>query len=179
MDTDADTVAPRDTRSLREALGSFVSGVTVITCAEDSSRPVGVTVSSFCSLSLEPPMVLWCLARNARSTEAFLAAPFFAANVLAHDQWHVAEKFATRGADKFGAIDWDASNNGVPLLQGCAARFECLRNRVYEGGDHLIVTGLIQEFSVTEKAPLAYHRGRYALTHRDEEAAQLMAWQSW
>lgn len=175
----AGMVAPSDARALREALGSFVSGVTVITCAEGAGQPVGVTVSSFCSLSLDPPMVLWCLARNARSVDAFLAAPVFAANVLAHDQWHLAEKFATRGADKFGSAGWAMSEQGAPLLEGCAASFECSRENVYEGGDHLIVTGLIRGFSVAEKAPLAYHRGSYALTHRDEHAAQLIAWQSW
>ena len=124
-------------------------------------------------------MVLWCLARNARSVAAFVSAPVFAANVLAHDQWHLAEKFATRGADKFGAAGWSMSEQGAPLLEGCTASFECRRENVYEGGDHLIVTGLILKFIVAEKAPLAYHRGSYALTHRDEHAAQLIAWQSW
>jgi 3-hydroxy-9,10-secoandrosta-1,3,5(10)-triene-9,17-dione monooxygenase reductase component len=168
-----------DTHALRQALGSFVSGITVITCAEADAQPVGVTVSSFCSLSLDPPMVLWCLARDARSTPAFLNADRFAVHVLAHNQWHVAEQFAMRGGDKFRAVQWAQSVRDVPLIEDCAVRFECRRDAVHEGGDHLIVTGEIEHFQVNDLAPLAYHKGRYALAHRDEEGADLMAWQSW
>lgn len=124
-------------------------------------------------------MVLWCIDRRARSVAAFLEAPAFAAHVLAHDQWSVAERFATRGSDKFGRVDWAPGSSGAPLIADCAARFECRREAVHEGGDHLILTGEIESFAVSDKAPLAYHQGRYALTHRDEEAAHLMAWQSW
>jgi 3-hydroxy-9,10-secoandrosta-1,3,5(10)-triene-9,17-dione monooxygenase reductase component len=171
---------PFDARELRTALGGFVSGITVVTCTEqEANRPVGVTVSSFCSLSLDPPMILWCLARDARSTTAFLAADHFAVHVLAADQWHVAEKFATRGAEKFSIVDWEMSANVVPLIGHYAVRFECRRDAVHEGGDHLIMTGLIEAFTVNDVPPLAYHKGRYALTHRDDEAAHLMAWQSW
>ncbi len=168
-----------DPQALRHAFGSFVSGITVVTCAEAGQQPVGVTVSSFCSLSLDPPMVLWCLARDARSTSAFLKADSFAVHVLAHNQWNLAEKFATRGGDKFSLVDWSMSDDGVPLIENCASRFECQRADAFEGGDHLIVTGEIRHLMVTELAPLAYHKGRYALTHRDDEAAHLMSWQSW
>ena len=170
------------TTDFRQALGSFVSGITIITCTETidgESKPLGVTVSSFCSLSLEPPMVLWCLAKNARSAPAFLESEMFCAHVLAHDQWHVAEKFATRGADKFGQISWSSSAQQLPIIHDCAALFECQRMAVYDGGDHWIVTGLVTSFSASETEPLAYHRGRYALTHRGEHASHLIAHQSW
>jgi len=168
-----------DTQELRRALGSFVTGITIITTRDTDQRPVGVTVSSFSSLSLDPPMVLWCLARNARSAETFATGEGFAAHVLAHDQWPVAERFATPGAEKFGSVQWQWSEQQLPLLAGCAAYFECTRSAVHEGGDHLIITGVIDHFSVTDIDPLAYHRGRYALTHRGEGAAHLMQLQSW
>ena len=168
-----------NTHNLRKALGSFVSGITVITSADSKQEPVGVTVSSFCSLSLDPPMVLWCIARQARSTPVFAEAQHFVAHILAHDQWHLAEKFATQGADKFGSSDWQSSEHGIPVLDGCAAHFECARDAVHEGGDHLIITGTITSFVTRDIEPLAYHQGRYALTHRGEQAAQMMALQSW
>lgn len=164
---------------LRQAFGSFVSGITIITSIDNDRGPAGVTVSSFCSLSLDPPMVLWCLAKDALSAETFTAAEHFVAHVLAHDQWHLAELFATRGADKFGKADWQPTAHGVPRLEGCAAWFECTRDAVHEGGDHFIVTGRVDECSVGQTEPLAYHRGRYALTHRGEQAAHLISLQSW
>lgn len=168
-----------NSHDLRRALGSFVTGITIITTTDDSGRPVGVTVSSFSSLSLSPPMVLWCIAADARSAETFASSARFAAHVLAHDQWPLAERFATRGSDKFAALDWQWSDEQVPLIAGCAAVFECGREAVHSGGDHLIVTGLIRRFAVRNVDPLAYHRGRYALTHRGEDAAHLMSLQSW
>lgn len=164
---------------LRQAFGSFVSGITIITSIDTEQNPLGVTVSSFCSLSLDPPMVLWCLAKNARSASAFTTSAGFVAHVLAHDQWHLAELFATRGADKFGKVDWRQSEGGMPILSGCAAWFECTQDAVHEGGDHLILTGRVDACESRETEPLAYHRGRYALTHRGEQAAHLIALQSW
>ena len=166
-------------RDLRKALGSFVTGITIVTTVDDQDRPVGVTVSSFSSLSLSPPMVLWCIAADARSADTFANGARFAAHVLAHDQWPLAERFATRGSDKFDRINWRWSADRVPLIDGCAAVFECEREAVHAGGDHLIVTGLIRQFAVNHVDPLAYHRGRYALTHRGEDAAHLMSLQSW
>ena len=168
-----------DKQELRRALGSFVTGITIITTRDVDQRPVGVTVSSFSSLSLDPPIVLWCLAREARSANTFSAGESFAAHVLAHDQWPVAERFATPGAEKFAAVKWQWSDRALPLLAGCAAHFECTRDAVHEGGDHLIITGVIDHFAVSDIDPLAYRRGRYALTHRGEEAAHLMSLQSW
>lgn len=162
----------------RQALGSFVSGITVITCTDADAKPRGVTVSSFCSLSLDPPMVLWCLAKSTLSSEAFRAAEHFGVHVLAHDQWHVAERFATRGVDKFSQSDW-AMHDNVPVIDGCTARFECSRAAVYDGGDHWIMTGIVNHFESTSREPLAYFRGRYALAHRGEYANNLIALQSW
>ena len=159
-------------RQLKQAFGSFVSGITIMTTLDAERRPVGVTVSSFCSLSLEPPMVLWCLAKSARSADTFTAADHFVAHVLAHDQWHLAELFATRGADKFAQVEWSPSAHDLPILAGCAASFECSRAAVHEGGDHFIVTGGVDNCTTAATEPLAYHRGRYALTHRGEQAAQ-------
>lgn len=168
-----------DTRELRRALGSFVTGITIITTRDADDRPVGVTVSSFSSLSLDPPMVLWCLARSARSAETFSTGEGFAAHVLAHDQWPVAERFATPGAEKFSAVKWQWSDRQLPLLAACTAHFECTRGAVHEGGDHLIITGEINNFAVSDIEPLAYRGGRFALTHRGDDAADLMSLQSW
>ena len=166
-------------KSLRAALGSFVSGITVITCTDADQNPRGITVSSFCSLSLEPPMLLWCLAKNAGSADTFQNTPRFRVHVLAHDQWPVAELFASRNIDRFKRVDWSLTETGLPALENCAAFFECSRSQVYDGGDHWIFTGLIEDFQASNTEPLAYLRGRYALTHRGEHAESLIALQAW
>jgi 3-hydroxy-9,10-secoandrosta-1,3,5(10)-triene-9,17-dione monooxygenase reductase component len=154
--------APIDTVQLRRALGSFVTGVTVVTTVTASGEPVGLTVNSFNAVSLSPPLVLWSLALSAASFGAFEHAPHFAVNVLAQDQRALAERFARTGSDKFTGIAWRAGNGGLPLLEGSVAHFVCRTAMRYPGGDHVILIGEVLEHEHSERAPLVYARGRYA-----------------
>jgi 3-hydroxy-9,10-secoandrosta-1,3,5(10)-triene-9,17-dione monooxygenase reductase component len=151
-----------DAKAFRAALGSFATGVTVITARAADGTPVGLTANSFNSVSLDPPMVLWSLARKALSLPVFMEAAHWAVHILAADQEDLSNRFARSGADKFAGLPTDTSAHGVPLLQGCVARFECATSFRYEGGDHVILVGEVVSFERTPRAPLVFHAGRYA-----------------
>src|SRR3979490_2646125 len=127
-----------DPKELRQVLGTFATGVTVITTHAVDGSPVGLTANSFNSVSINPPMVLWGLAKSARSRVAFESATHWAVHILAADQEELANRFATRGTDKFAALAIDHGRDQVPLLHGCAARLQCRTSFMYEGGDHII-----------------------------------------
>src|SRR5262245_17085857 len=114
-------------QALRQALGRFTTGVTIVTCVDGAGTLVGLTATSFSALSLEPPLVLWSLRRASPSLTAFSAAPHFAINVLAEGQVDLSRRFASSVPDKFGAGPWAAGEGGAPVLAGCAAVFECER----------------------------------------------------
>jgi flavin reductase (DIM6/NTAB) family NADH-FMN oxidoreductase RutF len=150
-----------DRRDFRKALGQFATGVTVVTTRSGDGRPVGLTVNSFSSVSLNPPLVLWSLAREASSIAEFTAASHFAINVLAARQHHLSRQFATPLPDKFAGVEFSAGTAGVPLLQGAIAHFVCRNVRQYDGGDHLIFIGEVEEYKWSEAEPLVFHSGRY------------------
>lgn len=157
-----------DPKAFRQALGSFATGVTIITTRAADGTPLGLTASSFNSVSLEPPLVLWSLANNAMSFEHFRDAGHWAVHVLTADQEALSGRFARRGEDKFAGIDIEEGAGGVPLLKDCAARFQCRTASTYQGGDHLIFIGEVLAFDQSETAPLVFHGGRYAhATRRD------------
>jgi flavin reductase (DIM6/NTAB) family NADH-FMN oxidoreductase RutF len=152
-------VAEFGERELRGALGRFATGVTVVTTMT-AQGPLGITANSFASVSLAPPLVLWSPARKSRRFPAFEAASHFAVHVLSAGQRALAEWFA--GADgRFGEIGHGAGIGGSPLLEGCAARFECRHAAGYDGGDHLIVVGEILRIAEADLPPLLYYRGSY------------------
>jgi 3-hydroxy-9,10-secoandrosta-1,3,5(10)-triene-9,17-dione monooxygenase reductase component len=153
-----------DVRSFRNALGSFVTGVTVITTRDDHGIDYGVTANSFNSVSLDPPLVLWSLARSSSSLAAFKNANEFSIHILAAEQTAVSARFAQRGTDKFAGLEFDRSNKGTPLLRDCSARFICRPAYAYDGGDHLIFVGEVLDFQHHATAPLAFHGGDYAVT---------------
>lgn len=152
-----------DPKAFRAALGSFATGVTVITSVGRNGEPIGLTANSFNSVSLDPPLVLWSLARKAFSLDDFVAARHWAVHVLSAEQEGMSNQFARGGQDKFAGVAWVPSEHGVPLLQGCAARFECKSTFQYEGGDHLIFVGEVTQFEKNAHPPLVFHAGRYAL----------------
>lgn len=158
--SDADTTI--DPRAFRGALGSFATGVTIITTRDAAGEPVGLTVNSFNSVSLNPPLVLWSLANEALSLPAFRDGEHWAVHVLATDQEDLSTRFAKRGADKFADLDIEQGRGGVPLLKGCTARFQCRTASRYQGGDHLIFIGEVLDFDHSENPPLVFHGGRYA-----------------
>ena len=155
--------------SLRSALGSFVTGVTVITTSDEAGVDYGVTANSFNSVSLEPPLVLWSLSKNSSSLPAFASAARFAIHILASDQVDLSARFARRDTNKFADLKFERGEHGVPLLAGCSARFICRPAYSYEGGDHVIFVGEVVEFDHREIAPLAFHGGNYALTSQHKK----------
>lgn len=157
----ASTRSPFDTGSFRKALGSFTTGVTVVTTRGGDGGDVGLTANSFNSVSLDPPMVLWSLAKSAMSMEHFRAASYFAVHILAEDQQSLSGVFATRGIDKFQGIDLARGPGDIPLLEHCAARFICKTAYQYEGGDHIIFVGEVVDFSNWDRKPLLFHAGQY------------------
>lgn len=150
-----------DSLALRTALGQYATGVTVVTTLDAEGRPVGLTVNSFASVSLDPPLVLWSLAASSACMQAFKSCAHFAVNVLAVDQVEVSNHFALAGYDKFAEVVWTPGLGGVPLLDDCCARFECGSHSYHSGGDHTIFIGRIERFERFERPPLVFHGGRY------------------
>lgn len=153
-----------DAKAFRNALGHFATGVTIVTARSNEGVPVGVTINSFSSLSLDPPLVLWSLTKTAKSFPVFSTATHFAVHVLAADQQALSERFASSSIAKFDHIASVDGLGNAPLLSGCAATFECAMDRCLEGGDHKILIGRVDRFKVNPDAlPLLFHRGRYVV----------------
>jgi flavin reductase (DIM6/NTAB) family NADH-FMN oxidoreductase RutF len=151
-----------DRDSLRQALGAFATGVTIVTArAPASGEPVGFTANSFTSVSLEPPLLLVCLAHTAASYKVFREADSFAVNVLSAEQQETAMLFATRGADKFGPTGWHPGAMGAPLIEGCLARFDCAMHQRMVAGDHDIIMGRVVGFTRHPGEALVYHGGAF------------------
>jgi flavin reductase (DIM6/NTAB) family NADH-FMN oxidoreductase RutF len=151
-----------DDRSFRKTLGCFASGVTVVSARDEHGAPVGVTVSAFSSLSLDPPLVLFCLDKRNASLAAFRDGPF-AVHILREDQRQVSIQFASKGEDKWKGIDYSVNDDGVPVINNCLARLECVPHQTTDGGDHLIVIGRVVKMEhQTGGQPLVYFRGAYA-----------------
>jgi len=149
--------------ALRAALAGFATGVTIATCRDGAGEAVGLTVNSFNSLSLDPPLVLWSLRLASPSLVAFDAATHFAINVLAEAQVELSRRFASVLPGKFDEGLWGAGAGGVPLLAGAAATFECERVSSQTAGDHRLYIGRVLVASAQAVPPLLYHRGRYHL----------------
>lgn len=161
--SDAVTEAQKiDPIAFRNALGSFITGVTIVTTCDPEGNFVGLTANSFNSVSLEPPMVLWSLGLNSGSLPAFRQAHWWAVHVLASEQETLSGRFAKRGVDKFAGLQVSLGPGGIPLIDGCAARFICRTAFEYEGGDHAIFVGAVTAFERAARTPLAFHQGRYA-----------------
>jgi len=157
-----------DPRTLRDALGCFATGVTVVTCLNAHGEPAGITVNSFTSVSLDPPLLLVCLHKQAASAAALIEASHFAINVLQTGQQPASITFSTRVEDRFGTMPWSCGEAGAPILKDSLGVFECERFAVYDGGDHHILVGQVIKASFdTSLDPLLYFRGRYRRLHFD------------
>lgn len=150
-----------DKKRFRQALGSFVTGVTIVTTCDGEGNPVGLTANSFNSVSLDPPMVLFSLALDSRALPAFRDASHWAVHILAKSQQDISNLFASRGADKFAELRYRKGPGKIPLLDDYAARFVCKANFEYEGGDHAIFVGEVIEHDQCDEEPLIFHGGRY------------------
>ncbi|MEU2224873.1 flavin reductase family protein [Streptomyces sp. NPDC018347] len=147
---------PVDRLAFTRTLSRVPAPVTVTTTADASGRRWGFTGSSFCSVSLDPPLVLICLDKGASTHGAFTAAPHFLVNVLAHEQGDVALRFATSGADRFAAGDMAPCELGLPGLPGAAARIACATHEILDGGDHSILVGRVEATHAGDRVPLVY-----------------------
>ena len=159
-------VAPAiDPAELRRCLGTFVTGVTVITALDSSGVPIGMTANSFNSVSLDPPLIVWSLRINASSFPAYSQAKRFVVNILAEDQVDISNRFAKSGADRFTGVATTPGLGGVPMIEGCAAYFECSTEATYPGGDHLLFLGRVERLLGSTRKPLAFGAGRYMVVH--------------
>ncbi|MGH8196966.1 MAG: flavin reductase family protein [Steroidobacteraceae bacterium] len=155
-----------DKEGLRHALGQFATGVTIVTTAGSNDEPIGVTANSFNSVSLDPPMVLWSLMTSSLSRPAFENAAHFCVHILAVSQEDLSQRFAARGKDKFSGLKWVRGAGSVPMLEEYVARFQCRMANQYPVGDHIVFVGEVLHFDRTDKRPLVFHGGRYALAER-------------
>ncbi|MBA3910360.1 MAG: flavin oxidoreductase [Rhodobacter sp.] len=146
-------------RLFRDALGRFATGVTLISIMGPDG-PMGFTASSFASLSLDPPLVLWSPARASHRYPHFAAAEHYSIHVLGQDQADWPTRFA-RGGPGFEGLSWRASREGVPVLAGTLARFDCRRHATHDGGDHLIIVGQVLRLTLEEGAPLVFANSRF------------------
>ncbi|MCE4538673.1 flavin reductase family protein [Pelomonas sp. P7] len=153
---------PMDSQQFRAALGLFATGVTIVTVRSEEGGLVGLTANSFNSVSLDPPLVLWSLARRAGSLPVFARGTHYAINILAADQKELAQRFATRDIDRFAGVPWREGAGGAPVLDGVVAAFECANRSRYEEGDHVIFVGEVERCTARPGAqPLIFHGGRY------------------
>jgi flavin reductase (DIM6/NTAB) family NADH-FMN oxidoreductase RutF len=169
-------------REFRRACGSFLTGVTVVTGRAADGSPVGITVNSFTSVSLEPPLVLVCVDQRSTSLPAFGVGSRYAVHVLRHDQSELSSRFATRlaGPEKLAAVPWRESASGLPILPAFTALFECSIVATHPAGDHAVIVGRVERVDVRDTDdPLGFYRGAYMSVAREsaqpipEEAAEL------
>ena len=167
IEQEAKVVAERfDRRDFRRALGQFATGVTVVTARGADGRKLGVTVNSFTSVSLNPPLILWSLSRQAASFADFGSITHFAVNVLEAKQHHLSRQFSTPVPDKYAGVDFVEGKSGVPILNGSIAHFICRKVKQYDGGDHVIFLGEVEEYKYSDGEPLVFHSGRYHIATR-------------
>jgi len=153
-----------DVRGFRNALGQYATGVTVVTTMGDEGKRIGITANSFTSVSVDPPLVLWCPSNRAPSLASFESATHFAINVLAADQHVLSRQFATASDDKFAGVATHEGLRGIPVIDGAVATFECRTVARYKAGDHQIYVGEVQRYEATGGDPLVFHGGQYRST---------------
>lgn len=150
-----------DTRYFSKALSQFATGVTVVTAKLPDGAFFGITIQSFNSVSLEPPLVLWSLSRHSSTLDAFFAADSYVINVLAGDQIEVAQRFTRQGEQRFDTLPYQLSRHGIPVLAGTVAWFECRQRSRYEEGDHVIFVAEVERCHSHPHRTLGFHRGRF------------------
>lgn len=157
-----DALAPTDGAHFRRTLGNFATGVTIVATRQSGGAPVGLTVSSFNSLSLDPPLILWSLVKGSSTLEAFQGSPFFAVSVLAVGQADLAARFASRIPDRFAGVPIHDGLTGAPLIDGAVAWFECERTQMLSMGDHWLFIGEVKHCASGEGQPLIFRGGEFA-----------------
>jgi flavin reductase (DIM6/NTAB) family NADH-FMN oxidoreductase RutF len=152
---------PIERNELRRVMGHFATGVTVITTFSKEGKLHGLTANAVSSLSLEPPLLIICVDKKAESYASFEESRVFTVNILAQDQEDISRRFAVSGGEKFEGVAFRRGANGAPILNGALAHLECKLHAVFDGGDHTIYLGLIEEAETREARPLLFFRGGY------------------
>ena len=155
------TTASLDPRALRDAFGSFMTGVTVVTASDASGNPIGFTANSFASVSIDPPLLLVCIAKTSRNFATMTGAKGFAVNVLSEKQTTVSNTFAKPVEDRFATVEWKSGPHGAPVLSGVSAWFDCSMKEIVDAGDHAILIGRVEAFENGAMAGLGFARGSY------------------
>lgn len=150
-----------DTRALRNAFGSFATGVTIITTVPDGRAPIGVTANSFSSVSLDPPLVLWSLDKSSDTLDIFDRAESFAINILSQDQQDLSNHCAKQGDHSLDHVEWRVAETGAPILAGTVGHFDCKVHARHEAGDHIIMIGEVVDFACCDAPQLIFSRGKY------------------
>lgn len=150
-----------DRHLLRKTLGQFLTGVTIITTTTEEGEPIGFTANSFTSVSLDPPLVLVCIAKNANCSEVFTAAKHYAVNILAESQQQLSNTFASPIEDRFEKTEWTTKATGSPVFYDTVGWLDCNRHKLVDGGDHLILLGEVVAFDQSPQLPLGYFQGNY------------------
>jgi flavin reductase (DIM6/NTAB) family NADH-FMN oxidoreductase RutF len=159
---------PVDPAAFKTALSQFASGVTVVTTRDAAGRPLGLTVSAFCSVSLDPPLVLVSIANGSESHRGFRESGRFAISILAEGQRDVSKKFAW-GEDRFADLAVEVGSTDAILIPGAVAHLECLVRSAHPAGDHVLYVGEVERTLVQPGRPLLYHRGAYRELESEEE----------
>ncbi len=153
-------------REFRDALGAFATGVTIVTTRdEQSGEPIGMTASSFNSVSIDPPLILWSVTRGAHSADIFETARFFNVHILTSNQIHLSNKFAEAGGDKFAEVSYELDENGIAKIADVSVRLDCRQWAVYDGGDHSIIVGEVLNLQRSKADGLVFSNGSYATAH--------------
>jgi flavin reductase (DIM6/NTAB) family NADH-FMN oxidoreductase RutF len=150
-----------DQRALRDAFSRFPTGVTVVTALESTLKPIGITISSFNSVSLHPPLVLWSLAQKSSSLSAFYLGSSHVIHVLAENQMEMAKQFSGRMENRFQGLNVSYDEHAIPVLPGCAAQFHCVTEACYPAGDHVIIVSRIKHFEDHQRRPLLFVGGQF------------------
>lgn len=157
-----------DSRHFRDALSQFATGVTIVTTRLGNGQFLGLTASSFNSVSIDPPLVLWSLARKASSMPVFSGNSHYIINILAADQMYLAKRFARHTGNRFDGVEFELSRTGLPILRGVAAWFECHNRSRYPEGDHVIFVGEVERCDFNPQPALIFHGGRFTSTVEKE-----------
>jgi flavin reductase (DIM6/NTAB) family NADH-FMN oxidoreductase RutF len=150
-----------DPRDFRNALGTFATGVTIITAVTPDGKPYGLTCNSFASVSLNPPLVLWSLGMFSNGLSVFQNASHFTVNVLGASQQELSNRFSKSSEDKFAGVEWTPGLGKAPVLANCVATFQCRAANRYYGGDHIIFLGAVEAYAYNRQEPLLFARGGY------------------
>ena len=153
-------ITEHESKNLRRTLGCFATGVAVVTTKDEDTLPSGMTINSFSSVSLEPPLILWSLSLESARLDIFQRAEYFAINILAANQLDLCQHFSLTKSDLFADISWQPSAHGQPILDGVVASLECRTWKLYEGGDHIIILGEVLGHQHQDRQPLIFSKGQ-------------------